>query len=177
MKLTNDIYEELRQKDVQQLHIDAGYKTLHGRYFVELRNVMFLCDKDYVVPDREEYEEVSTLDWYYENYWSIIEPQFNNLISILKHNKNSRRGILSYYDHLNEQMMPTMICTMYTNCRIINDTLEYVVHMRSSDAIEYQSDIRWHKHIASKISKELLGDPDKFYIIWCADSFHMYCDD
>ena len=109
--------------------------------------------------------------------------QFNKFIHKLGNNPLTRQAVLfmgsvDEYDNENE-----MICTMYMHVflnKIENDnyTMDYVVHMRSNDAIEFGNDIRWHLKLIDKISKFLFS---LFYIniidtkiIWNADSLQVY---
>ena len=80
-------------------------------------------------------------------------------------------------------MVTDNICTMYMHVMLDkaengNYDMDYIVHMRSSDAVEFGNDMEWHYKIAFiikfmlenagvKVNKEVR-------FIWNADTFHLY---
>ena len=81
-----------------------------------------------------------------------------------------------------EGMMTDNICTMYMHVMLDKNELglyymDYIVHMRSSDAIEFGNDIKWHMKIISKIRAALHERNIPICncrIMWNADTFHVY---
>ena len=181
MYKTNDI-RELLIKELEQNNIkETGYACTSGIRYVELRHIIFEVDKLKV------FDEIPPLahmgpQWYIDNYDPILERnnQFENCIKKLLDNPNSRQAVIIMGD-VSEFNNPTFICTMYMHLFLVKQSnghyiFEYIVHMRSNDVIEFDSDILWHKKIIDKIENVL----NKFYIIddtkiyWCADTIHLY---
>lgn len=178
---TNDIryllLEELKNNNVK----DAGYDCFNGRQYVELRNVIFHVDKDKIFDEVPPLERM-TPQWYEENYDPILNKnnQFEKCIKKLRENPATRQAVIIMGD-INEFDYPVFICTMYMHIFLdSNDdgtyNLEYTVHMRSNDAIEFDTDVQWHRKIINRIIEKI---KDKYYIkdvnmFWNADTIHLY---
>lgn len=181
---TDDI-KNLLINEIQKGNIkETGYVCPSGLEYVEIRNALFEVDKPYIFDKIKSYDRV-TSDWYKINYDPLLykNDQFIKFIHKLGNNPLTRQavlfmGLVDEYDNGND-----MICTMYMHVflnKIENDnyTMDYVVHMRSNDAIEFGNDIQWHLKLIDKISKFLYS---LFYIniidtkiIWNADSLQVY---
>ena len=182
---TKDI-KDLLIKEIQKGNIkQTGYMCLSGSEYIEIRNALFEVDKPYIFDNVKSYERVPD-SWYVENYDPILlrNNQFENFINKLGNNPLTRQAIIFMGD-TSEYNGDGMICTMYMHVFLdhIKDNdynMEYIVHMRSNDAIEFGNDIQWHHKIIDKI----IGFLSKLYniniidtnIIWNADSFHVYKD-
>ena len=163
---------------------ETGYDCLSGSEYIEIRNALFEVDKDYIFDNIRMYDRVPE-QWYVENYDPILKRnnQFDNFINKIGKNPLTRQAILFMGDSSEYEIGDGMICTMYMHVFLdhIEDNvynMEYIVHMRSNDAIEFGNDIKWHKKIIDKI----IGFLNKLFninikdtkIIWNADSFHVY---
>lgn len=173
------LLDELKNNNIK----DTGYDCFNGRYYVEVRNALFEVDNDKIFNTIPPLERMIP-EWYEKNYDPILERnnQFIKCIKKLIDNPNSRQAVIIMGD-VNEYDYPAFICTMYMHMFLIkqeNDhyILEYVVHMRSNDVIEFDTDLIWHK----KIIKKILNVLEKFYIIddvkiyWNADTIHLYSE-
>lgn len=113
-----------------------------------------------------------------ENY-----SQFNNVISELVRNPDSRRAIMVYtrpsiwYEY-DKDGMSDFICTNAVQYMIRDRKLHAVVSMRSNDAVfGFKNDYAWQQYILKELLAKInisepsvkLGD-----IIWCAGSLHVY---
>lgn len=170
-----DIREALTWEVYNNNVKETGYDCLNGSSYVEIRNVVFECDEDCIfdnIPKLPYMED----DWYTKNYDPILYKgnQVYKCIAKLVNNPNSRQAVLIISSTDNLQ------CTMYIHVSLlkIGDgyELEYSVHMRSNDSVEFRTDLEWHKGVYSYIYKAL----SKFYnvkrknIIWCVDSLQLY---
>lgn len=184
MDKTNDIKYKLL-KEVKWGRIkDCGYDCPSGRKYVEIRNALFEVDKPYIFEQAKSYSRV-TKDWYKVHYDPILyrNNQFEGLIKKLANNPLTRQAIIYMGDSSEYLNGDEVICTMYMHIFLnhIKDNeyeMEYIVHMRSNDAIEFGNDIQWHYKIISKIAKFLLNDYNiniiNTKVIWNADSFQIY---
>lgn len=177
MLKTNDIKNGLLIELENNNIYDCGYDCNNGRRYVELRNVVFEVDKPQIfdtIPPLERMVDA----WYEENYDPILDKnnQLNKAINSLITNNMSRHGVVfmgSPEEHDNEYF----ICTMYMHFSIVNGYLEYVVHMRANDAIEFDTDVKWHKKVYAYIMRRLKMnglDVKEKNIIWIADTIHLY---
>lgn len=117
------------------------------------------------------------------NYgWCIFSEQngnqYDHCLEELKRNPSSRRATMIYnrpsmwFDY-NKNGMSDFMCTYSTQLFIRNNTLEYIVYMRSNDAwAGYRNDKAWHDFVMKKAAKEL--NIEKTKMIWNAGSLHMY---
>ena len=180
---TKDIYDELH---AMIAHNEVA--TLkNGDKYAELIDVHFDCDKDYIVDvlDDTFYDE-----WYEENYDPLIYSeelgnQYINCINNMIGDEFSRRGIMQFINPVKffSGQVKDQICTAYVQCilRHIDDEnahLDYIVNMRSNNAIEFRYDLKWQTALRNKIASELSFILDKNiltpYIKWNAGSFHVY---
>ena len=179
---TGDIrYALYREGVYSHFHTSGHVLPQQGREYVELRNVTFQCDKDYII-DVPEYENLEDLSWYAKNYEPLVVWQLENVIQKLVDDPDTRQAVIQFYDpDKDEKARSNMICTMYVSLRLDKVSAEcdsqvmtYTVHMRSSDVRELRSDLRWHKRVMLEISKELSHRLNKDVwcnpIIWYADS-------
>lgn len=104
--------------------------------------------------------------------------QYQHVVTELKQNRDSRRGIMIYnrpsmWDEYNENGMDDFICTNAVNYFIRNNKLYAVVQMRSNDVIfGYKNDFAWQKYVWHKLAIALGADFG--HIIWNAASLHIY---
>ena len=104
--------------------------------------------------------------------------QFQNCVTELRKNPNSRRAVMVYtrptiWNEYNTNGMSDFICTNAVQYLVRNNKLDVVVQMRSNDVVfGYRNDFAWQKHIANMVCDELqiaLGD-----IHWNVGSMHVY---
>ena len=121
-------------------------------------------------------------EWYVENYEPRLKNQFENLINRIIENPNTRQGILVLAQP-DELETPGFICTIYMHIFFdkTNENeydVEYSVHMRSNDSIDFVTDVQWHNKIFSKIiddiEKRTNWKLNKKNIIWNVDSIQLY---
>ena len=182
---TDDIRKALYEEGKHgHYHISGHQLEQQGDEYVELRNIVFRCDKDYII-DASEYDDLRDGTWYERNYEPLITLQLPKAIDKLIADNDTRQAIIQFYDS-EMQDRTDMICTMYVSLRLrimTNTTpvLTYTVHMRSSDVREFRSDLKWHKKVLNLILKDLSekyqrpvwADP----IIWYADSLQCWDKD
>ena len=179
MKKTHDI-KLLLSKELNASHIrETGYDCDEGNRYVEIRNVVFEVDKPYIFEsDREKMDD----SWYIENYEPRIIPQLENLVDRIVENPFTRQAVLVLAGQ-NELETPGFICTIYTHIFLdkINENeydIEYSVHMRSNNVIDFNTDIRWNEKIfgiiIKKIEERTNWKLNKKNIVWFADSIHIY---
>ena len=127
------------------------------------------------------------------NYgWCLFSPanydQFNNAIIELRTNKNSRRSCMIY-------MRPTMygdayvggmndfMCMYAVQLLISDNKLNYLVFMRSNDAIcGYKNDYFWHSYVFDLAVKHLADAKDEYSdgplthgnMYWNVGTLHIY---
>ena len=176
MVTTSDVYNMLLNKyNNNEITIDSN-----GLEMIELHNILFTCDKDYILPGVKSELEYN-LDWYREWYEPIIYNyrygnQFEEVVKKLIQSPTTRQGTLimgSQYEHV----VPGYICTIGMQVYIEDDTLRYTVLMRSNEAVRFISDLRWHKTVYQRLLLELLDRTGIQYketdIEWFACSFHV----
>lgn len=181
----DDVLYALKQKGLHgQINV-SGHKVRNGEEYLELRNISFIANKDYII-DAPEYPELESQQWYVDNYEPKMMWQIPKVIEILTKNPESRHAIISLYDPDNELNKDDMICTMYVSFRLDElpencTVLTYTVHMRSSDIREYRSDLRFHKRVrhsmALALSQALNKPVIEGNIIWYADSLQCWDKD
>ena len=181
MLKTDDIkYLLLRELKNNRIK-DSGYNCFNGIRYVEIRNVIFEVDKNKIFDNIPPLERM-TPQWYEENYDPILNRnnQLEKCVQKLIDNPNSRQAVIIMGD-VNEYDNEAFICTMYMHIFLVqldngHYIFEYVVHMRSNDVIEFDTDILWHHKIINKIIG-LLKDHyifDDIKIYWNADTIHLY---
>ena len=181
----DDIVRAFKAEGKQgRIHL-SGHKVKNGEEYLELRNVVFKADKDYII-DAPEYPELQSGVWYINNYEPKMGDQLQGVIDNLVKNPDTRHAIISLYDKNNELKKDDMICTMYISLRLdlLPDDcylLSYTVHMRSSDIREYRSDIKFHRNvrhtIALVLQRLLKKSVIENNIIWYADSLQCWDKD
>ena len=185
--LTNidDVLYAFKQKGLHGKINLSGHKVRNGEEYIELRNISFIANKDFII-DAPEYPELVSQQWYVDNYEPKMMWQIPKVLDILVKNPDSRHAIISLYDPDNELGKDDMICTMYISLRLDElpencAVLTYTVHMRSSDIREYRSDIKFHKRVRHSLAitlSELLGYPViEGNVIWYADSLQCWDKD
>lgn len=117
------------------------------------------------------------------NYgWCIFSAenhfQFENVITELIKNPNSRRALAIYtrpsmwYDY-NKDGMSDFMCTNAVQYLIRNGKLNVVVQMRSNDVIfGYRNDYAWQKYVQLELCAALHVQPGN--ITWQVGSLHVY---
>lgn len=183
---TDDIRLALYMEGVyDRIHHSGHVLNNQGTDYLELRNVTFICDNDYII-NVSEYEDLADGKWYEENYEPLIVWQLENTVQKLIDDNDTRQAILQFYDpDKNEKARSNMICTMYVSLRFDvtpkMNSLTYTVHMRSSDVHEFISDLKWHKKVATAIikvlSNKLKQDVWLNPIVWNADSLQCWDND
>lgn len=170
---------ELAHNNVKQ----SGHKVKNGSQYVELQNVCFVADEQYII-NAPEYEELVSGEWYDKNYMPRIEKQLPKVVDILTDDPDSRHAIINFY-HGDDIDDTNMICTMYVSVRLQNVdnsyVMHYTVHMRSSDVREYRSDLKFHRYIYKNLA-HALKEKHKMSIIesdiiWYADSLQCWDKD
>lgn len=185
MDKTRDIKYKLLKELKKGNILDTGYQCNSGTRYVEVKNALFEVDKDKIFDTIPQLSYMSP-KWYIDNYDPILNEndQLNKCINKLVENPKSRQAviIMGNTDEYNN-VDNTFICTMYMHV-FLNQLkfdlyeLEYIVHMRSNDCIEFITDLQWHKKIYDIILNEL-REKTKLYIIpkniiWNADTIHLY---
>lgn len=176
MLQVNDIRQLIKSEIHNNRIKDCGYDCMNGRRYVEIRNAIFECDEDCIfkhIPKLPYMED----DWYEKNYDPILlkTNQLDDCIRKLTLNPMSRQAVLIISSVDNLQCTMYMHVSLLTLCNNMYE-LEYIVHMRSNDAIEFRTDFAWHKKIYDMLYDELC----KYYnikrknIIWNADSLQLY---
>ena len=123
------------------------------------------------------------------NYgWVIYSPQnflqYENCLNSLLKDEHTRQAVMIYnrpsmqYE-CNFNGMHDFMCTFSTQVFINDNKLDYIVNMRSSDAIfGYNNDVIWHKTVQNRMCKDLTEKLDREIHsgknIWNAGSLHVY---
>lgn len=122
------------------------------------------------------------------NYgWCIFSKangyQYINALDALRTNRHSRQAVMIYnrpsmHDDCRRDGMHDFICTHSTHLFIRNGRLDYIVNMRSNDAIfGYKGDYAWHRFVQMLARDSLAKDyPDLTLgtLYWNAGSLHVY---
>ena len=177
---TKDMETMLLKKALTGPIKETGYECESGNSYIELRNVCFQVDKPYIFEELPKYDRV-TSEWYDANYTPKIANQLENVIRRIVENPLTRQAVILMSDE--NGIVTDNICTMYMHIMLDkaengNYDMDYIVHMRSSDAIEFGNDMEWHLKIASLIRYMLcergvkVNEAVRF--IWNADTFHLY---
>lgn len=176
----DDVVKRFKEELASQHIYASGHELRQGTHYVEIRNALFVCDKDCII-DAPEYEELADGSWYEHNYLPKINSQVEIAASKLIDDSDSRQAILCFYHPASELLGNDMICTIYVSLRLDEEMrLHYTVHMRSSDAREYRSDIKFHKLLQSQIVTYLQLshiDAKPGPIVWYADSLQLWDKD
>ena len=182
MQKTSDIknllLEELKNNNIKE----TGYNCQSGSKYVEIKNAIFEVDNDRIFDNIQKLSYMGP-QWYIDNYDPILlkNDQLNKCINKLIDNVNSRQAIIimtSPDDFYNVDTICTTYMHIFLN-KIKNNEyeLEYIVHMRSNDCIEFITDLQWHKKIYNIILNKLKENIDIIIkeknIIWNADTFHL----
>ena len=184
---TEDIKKLLYLEGLHSHFRTSGHKLpQQGEEYVELRNVTFICNKNYII-DAPEYDNLKDGSWYEANYAPLISWQLDKAVKKLTDDTDSRQAVLQFYDPDMMLDRQDMICTMYVSLRLDkepkNNTLfmTYAVHMRSSDIREFRSDLKWHTKVMLEIAKRLTDVTGAAVwskpIIWYADSLQCWDKD
>lgn len=185
MNKTEDILNLLKNEyECNRVHT-SGHKIRNGEKYVELRNALFRVNNDYII-DAPEYEDLLDGQWYVKNYEFRMNWQLPIIVDKLIKDSDSRQTVVGMYNANDElENNDDMICTMYVSLRLDEYpemyTLSYTVHMRSSDAREFRSDLKFHKSmmlrimhmLSSKLNKPVYGNA----ITWYADSLQCWDKD
>lgn len=129
------------------------------------------------------------------NYGNLVfsprnYSQYGNALEKLIKDKNTRQSVMIYnrpemqYEYADRiHANHDFTCTMYTQHFIEkNNTLTYIVNMRSNDAIfGLQNDYAWHRYVYFKLLYDLNRPTSKIErsikigrIIWHTGSLHVY---
>lgn len=177
---TKDIKTLLVNKILKGPVKDAGENCPSGRYYVELRNVCFQVDKPYIFALLKKYDRIDP-QWYVENYEPKLGNQLENVVDRILKWPETRQAVILMSDE--NGMMTDNVCTMYMHIMLDKAKdgsydMDYIVHMRSSDVVEFGNDFEWHFKIAAIINYKLvkagLNVNNEIRFIWNADTFHMY---
>ena len=148
----SDIRKLLIQEVVCRNIKETGYDCLNGNRYVEIRNVVFECDEDCIfahIPKLPYMED----DWYEKNYDPLLynDDQLIRCLNKIADNPNTRQAVIIMSSTDNLQ------CTMYMHVSLLKNKgeyeLEYSVHMRSNDAVEFRTDYQWHKQVYAKVGE------------------------
>ena len=177
---TKDVETLLLKKIFEGPLKDAGEECPSGRYYIELRNICFQVDKPYIFKELKKYDRIDP-QWYVDNYEPKIGDQLDNVIERIFKHPETRQAVILMSDE--NGMMTDNVCTMYMHIMLDKAEngsydMDYIVHMRSSDVIEFGNDIEWHFKIASLIHYKLsdcgMNINKDVRFIWDADTFHLY---
>jgi len=122
------------------------------------------------------------------NYgWCIFSEenheQYNNALTTLRIDKYSRQAQMIYtrptmHKDSCRLNMKDFICTTSVQLIIRDNQLNYIVSMRSSDAVfGYKNDKFWHDHVHNKAFEDLkywYPDLELGTMYWNAASLHVY---
>lgn len=127
--------------------------------------------------------------WINSNYgWCIFSPsnslQYKNCLNKLIEDNSSRQACMIYtrpqmqYEW-NINGRKDFMCTFATHQLIRNNKLNYIVLMRSNDAVYgFKNDLYWARFVAHKLIVDLhkanVNVDDEPIIYWHADSLHVY---
>lgn len=176
--VTSDIYNLLLDKyKNNEITIDSN-----GQEMLELHNVIFYCDKDFILPGDKPVDY--DMNWYKEWYEPIIfnyrlGDQFNSVVDLLAKSPTTRQGTMimgSPFEH----KVDGYICTISMQVYIEKETVHYTVLMRSNEAVRFEADLKWHKKIYDLLVDRLIEKTGIQYkktdIEWFACSFHVLKD-
>jgi len=66
------------------------------------------------------------------------------------------------------------MCTMYVSVQIRNWVMNYIIHQRSSDAVNgFRNDMQWHHHVSKKLAHDL-EFPGRIQLYANFDTIHLY---
>jgi thymidylate synthase len=148
-----------------------------------------LSVNDIPAPIPAIWQSVASTDGYINsNYgWCIYSAdngyQYDKAVATLLSDKSSRQAVMIYNRpsmHVDSKHngMKDFMCTNTVQLLIRNNTLYYLVYMRSNDAVYgYKGDYAWHKHVYQQAYRDLLfNHPDlqQGPIVWNAASLHVY---
>ena len=182
---TEDIRKGLEMQYLAGVVKDAGYDCVNGRNYVELRHIVFEIDKPYIFEETLLNNPRMDDKWYVENYEPRITNQIDGLVETIVKNPATRQATL-VLARQDEHETNDHICTMYIHMfldRIGVDTYssQYSVNLRSNDAVDFVSDVKWNNKIydiiIDKIHEKTGWEIWKTKMIWHADSFQLSLDD
>ena len=163
-------------RDLLTYKLKSG--DIRPNHTVEIQNAHFICDKPYIVDGTKCDVD---LTWYEKNYHPLIEKgdQLTEVVNKLVKDPCSRQAVIclaSPEDHIDGN--PGYICTIYMQVFLNDDTLKYIVNMRSSDVARFPVDYKWHTTVYCTLAQALanrLKRPIKSAPIeWNAGSLHIY---
>jgi len=122
------------------------------------------------------------------NYgWCIFNQangsQYFNALNALRLDKNSRQAVMIYnrpsmHVDCKKDGMRDFICTHSTHLFIRYGKLDYIVNMRSNDAVfGYKGDYAWHSYIHQQACQDLKKHYPELQLgrlHWNAGSLHVY---
>ena len=109
---------------------------------------------------------------------SMTASQYEQVLSELKRNPDSRRAIMIYtrpsmWLEYNTNGRSDFMCTNAVQYLCRDGQLHAVVQMRSNDAVfGYKNDRAWQQHVLEKLANDLGVEPGHLY--WNAGSLHVY---
>lgn len=145
------LFDELSLKNIKI----SGHKLIQqGKKFVELNDVYFEAMEDSII-DAPEYSDVADGSWYDKHYMPRVNSHIDAAVSKLINDHGTRHCIIQIFDIL-DHFTDDLPCTMYMSVRLVENSdkqyvLQYTIHMRSLDAREYRSDIKFHRRIIKAI--------------------------
>ena len=187
--------------DANEWYLDYGTVRPTNREYVK-QELLWYLTKDYCIrghkgiEDNKIWQSCATENGYVNsNYGALVfgrtvenhnKGQIEYCLELLKKDKCTRQAVMIYTRpslhwenndgiHANHDFT----CTINTQVFITNDDeLEYIVNMRSNDAIfGLQNDYCWHKHVYETLFRELIStypNLKRSKIHWNAGSMHLY---
>jgi thymidylate synthase len=139
---------------------------------------------DMLPPIPKIWEQIASDEGYINsNYgWCLFSEanglQYQACMRELEKKPLSRRAVMIYtrptmHTDYKKDSMNDFICTNTVQLLIRNNKLQYIVNMRSCDAVYgYKNDIAWHQRIQAKASLQLNVPPGD--ITYQVGSLHIY---
>lgn len=124
-----------------------------------------------------EHGEINS-NYGYLIYSDVMGNQYDNVLSELMTNPDSRRGSMIYtrpsiwYEY-DDNGKNDFICTNSVTYYIREGKLYATVQMRSNDVIfGYKNDYAWQRHVLEKLAADLNVSPGTIY--WQVQNLHVY---
>jgi len=124
-----------------------------------------------------EHGEINS-NYGYLIYSDVMGNQYDNVLSELMTNPDSRRGSMIYtrpsiwYEY-DDNGKNDFICTNSVTYYIREGKLYATVQMRSNDVIfGYKNDYAWQRHVLEKLAADLNVSPGVIY--WQVQNLHVY---
>ncbi len=173
--------DRLKTKDIYKIFLELiqnrdtwKYDKATNQHFVEIQDCHFIADSKYIV---EHNKIIYSTQWYRDHYDPALDyMQLLNNLNFLKDDQYSRKAFIymgNKYDN--------SICTTGIQMILDNNKLNWIVNMRSNNAIIYSTDYDWHNgwydHAIFMLSEMRGQKIEKGTIYWNACSMHVYEED